>query len=130
MAHKGRAVLLLGASGSGKSSLSLQLMALGAELVSDDRVVMSLVDGTLIAQAPAAISGLIEARGVGLLRAHPHGPAPVYLAVDLDREENDRLPQVREFRLLGHAVPLLGRVSYPHFPAAILQMLASGRHTP
>ena len=63
------AVLLVGPSGSGKSALALELMALGAELVADDRTVLSLHDTGLIASCPASIRGRIDARGVGLLAA-------------------------------------------------------------
>ena len=36
VARAGRAVLILGASGTGKSALALQMIALGARLVADD----------------------------------------------------------------------------------------------
>ena len=52
-----RAVLLRGASGCGKSALALQLMALGATLVADDRVILRLRDGALAASCPASIRG-------------------------------------------------------------------------
>ena len=62
----GDAVLILGKSGAGKSALALTLMAYGAQLVADDRVVLRPVDGRIIASAPDTIAGLIEARGVGI----------------------------------------------------------------
>ena len=118
-----RAVLILGASGSGKSALGLQLMAHGAELVADDRTELRAEGGRVIARAPAAIAGLIEARGMGILRAEPRGQAAVALVVDLDRVEGDRMPQVRKTPLLGIDLPLFHRINGPHFPAAILQYL-------
>jgi len=130
VAHKGRAVLILGRSGSGKSALALQLMALGATLVADDRTVVSRQGERLMASTPEHIKGLIEARGVGILKAEAAGPTPVALAVDLETVETARLPEARETEILGQSVPLLGAVSAPHFPAAILQMLACGRHSP
>ena len=131
VALDGRAALIMGASGQGKSTLALQLMALGAELVADDRTILSL-DATAIppclqADAPPPLRGMIEARGVGLLQARAVGPCAVHLVVDLDRTETARLPDMRRIDLLGQALPLVLRVDGPSFPAAILQYLKAGR---
>jgi HPr kinase/phosphorylase len=131
VALDGRAVLILGASGQGKSTLALQLMALGAGLVADDRTVLSL-DATamppcLQADAPPPLRGMIEARGIGLLQAKAVGPCAVHLVVDLDRTETARLPDMRQISLLGQALPVFHRVDSPSFPAAILQYLKAGR---
>ncbi|TCP40527.1 HPr kinase/phosphorylase [Rhodovulum marinum] len=127
VAADGRAVLILGGSGAGKSALALQLIALGARLVADDRTILSAGAGGLMARAPDAIRGRIEARFVGLLAAPVQAEAPVALAVDLDRPETERLPPRREARFLERAVPLLHRVDQPYFPAAILLHLTHGR---
>lgn len=123
----GRGVLILGPSGSGKSGLALQLMALGCDLVSDDRTAVAARDGVLVATAPEAIRGRIEARGVGLLAAEPARVARIVLAVDLGHLEADRLPPWRLHTVLGVELPLLHRVESAHFPAAILQYLKAGR---
>ena len=123
----GRAVLIMGASGSGKSGLALALMGLGCGLVADDRVVIRGGGEAPVADAPGPIRGVIEARGIGLLNAGPAGPARVVLAVDLDRTETARMPQARNFDLAGHPIPLLLRVDGPHFPYAVLQYLKAGR---
>lgn len=127
VAAGGRAVLILGRSGAGKSALALQLIALGARLVADDRTILEARPGALVASAPAPIRGLVEARFVGLLHADPLAEAPVGLAVDLDIAETDRLPPRREARFLERAVPLLRRVDQPYFAAAILIHLTHGR---
>ena len=127
VAWQGRAVLLRGASGSGKSGLALTLMALGCDLVADDRVALSRQADRVIADAPPAIRGLIEARGIGLLNAVAVGPVPVHLVVDMGTPETDRLPRLRETRLLGLCVPLLWSVDAPHFAAGLLQILKAGR---
>ena len=57
VAFRGRGVVILGASGSGKSALALELMALGAGLVADDRTLVEVQDGALVASCPPAISG-------------------------------------------------------------------------
>lgn len=97
-------LLLRGASGAGKSALTLQLIADWrargdfARLVGDDRVALDARGGRLIARPHPAIRGLIEARGLGLLRL-PYEPACVVSAViDLVAEEGDarRLPEEAE----------------------------------
>ena len=129
VAVDGRGLLITGASGRGKSGLALQLMALGAALVADDRVTLWLEDTQVMADAPAPISGLIEARGVGLLHATPAGPVPVVLVVSLDQVETERLPPTRDTAVLGQSVTLLHKVDSPHFPAAVLQYLRAGRRS-
>jgi len=121
------AVLICGAAGRGKSALALQLMALGLVLVADDRTILQMERGRVMATCPAAISGLIEARGVGILSASPRAAAWVGLAVDLDQTETERLPPLRRIRLLGQDLPLLWQVPQAHFPAAIVQWLKAGR---
>lgn len=123
----GRGVLILGPSGSGKSGLALQLMALGCDLVSDDRTAVVLRDGAAIASAPAPIAGRIEARGIGLLAARAEPAARLAVVVDLSHLESERLPPWRTHSLLGVELPLLHRVESTHFPAAILQYLKAGR---
>jgi HPr kinase/phosphorylase len=128
VAVEGRGVLITGPSGSGKSSLALELIGMGASLVADDGVLLSRgPEGRVIARAPAAIRGLIEARGVGLLRARAADDVPLALVVDLSQVESDRLPPERTTTLLGTELPLLHKVESPHFPAAIRQYLAAGR---
>ena len=60
----GAGVLVLGPAGSGKSDLVLRLLDRGFDLVADDRV--EIEHG--MARAPASLAGLIEVRGLGLLR--------------------------------------------------------------
>lgn len=127
VAHAGRGVLILGAAGRGKSALALQLMAFGCDLVSDDRTAVAAEGKRLVAAAPARIRGLIEARGVGILAADALAAARLALVVDLDRDEEERLPPPRRHRILGVDLPLLHRVESAHFPAAILQYLKAGR---
>tara|TARA_R110002051_G_scaffold20631_3_gene55969 strand:- start:5349 stop:5783 length:435 start_codon:yes stop_codon:yes gene_type:complete len=121
------AVLILGESGAGKSALALTLMAYGAQLVADDRVVLRVENSQIVASAPATISGLIEARGVGILNAEFLISAPLSLIVDLDEMEQDRLPTQRHMTVAGHDLPLLRRVDGLHFAPAILQFLRAGR---
>ena len=127
VAYRGRALLIMGTSGAGKSALALELMSRGAELVSDDQTLLRAAPEGLMADAPEAIKGRIEARGVGILNADATGPRPLALAVDLDQDETARLPEFYTFTRLGVTIPLLYRVPYPHFIPALLQFLAAGR---
>ena len=129
VALAGRGLLIAGASGRGKSSLALRMMALGATLVADDRVALRRCGDAVLASAPPAISGLVEARGLGLLHAVPSGPVPVFALLDLDRDETDRLPPARHRDLLERPVTLLFRVDAPHFDAALVQFLKTGQRT-
>lgn len=127
VALDGRAVLITGASGSGKSALALGLIARGAGLIADDRTILTRRGPDLIASCPEPIRGLIEARGVGLLNAAPHPPAPVCLVVDLDRSETERLPPAREVTILSISLPLINKVESSHFIDAVLLYLRQGR---
>lgn len=126
----GRGVLIRGASGSGKSVLALELMARGAELVADDQSAVSRVGNCLFAKAPNAIAGLIEARGVGILRADHVAWAQLNVIVNLDHLATDRLPRHQKAELLGCALPVLHRVDSPHFAAALIQYLKCGAIDP
>lgn len=128
VALEGAAVCILGASGTGKSALALQLMAMGAGLVSDDRCRVWRDGGDLLVDAPDPIRGRIEARGVGILNASAVGPAPIALWVDLDRAEDHRLPPDREKVCLGVSRPILHNIQAQYFAAAILLYLKAGRN--
>lgn len=108
VAIDGRAVLIGGFSGKGKSDLALRLIDRGARLVSDDYTIVRRISGRLVATAPATIAGKIEVRGVGLLDLPHDEDVPVGLLVDLDLD-TERLPEVGETRMLaGTEVPVIG----------------------
>lgn len=130
VAVAGRALLILGPSGSGKSALALALIGLGAGLVADDRTVLARRGGALVASCPPRLSGLIEARGLGLLRCPAHPPCPVALVADLSLTETERLPPPRGIVLLDVALPVVHKVDSPHFPAGLRLYLEHGRYQP
>ena len=126
----GSGVLIVGASGRGKSALALNLIALGAYLVGDDRVRLRREGDRIVMRPHEALQGLIEARGIGLLRAATRPSAPLDLIVDLDTPETERLPPKRRRRLLDLEIDLLHGVDTSCFPSAILQYLVWGRVDP
>ena len=75
----GDGVLLIGPPGAGKSDLLLRLLARGFDLVADDRV--DIVDG--IARPAPALAGLLEVRGLGIVRLPHVASARLALAVVL-----------------------------------------------
>lgn len=127
VAAGGRALLILGPSGAGKSALALRMLALGASLIADDRTEVTPGPAGLMARCPAPIRGLIEARGIGILRAPSIEQAPVVLAVDLGQVEDQRLPPRRHLTILGCQIDLVLHVRNDHFPAALMLYLREGR---
>jgi HPr kinase/phosphorylase len=119
-------VLIRGASGRGKSSLALELMGYGATLVSDDQTVLARKNDYVFASAPPPIAGLIEARGLGVLRADYVDGARVVMVMDLDHETSDRIPEPRNVTILGCAVPLFYKPVGLHSAAGIIQYLRMG----
>ncbi|MFN7269838.1 MAG: HPr kinase/phosphorylase [Cereibacter sp.] len=128
VALEGRGLLILGPSGSGKSSLALQMIGLGAALVADDQVDVTCAGDALVAAAPPALAGLIEARGVGLLRAGPVASVPLHLAVDLGQPASPRLPDRHGIVLLEKRIALVEGPLSAHLPVALLLYLRGGRH--
>ncbi|MDR3448639.1 MAG: HPr kinase/phosphatase C-terminal domain-containing protein [Alphaproteobacteria bacterium] len=83
VAFQGKAVLLAGPSGVGKSDLALRLIDAGAQLVADDQVLLHREENLLHASPPLAIAGLMEIRAVGLMQMPYIMDIPVALYVEL-----------------------------------------------
>lgn len=109
-----RAVLVRGPSGAGKSRLVLAVLhaaAAGrlafARLVADDRVHVEAVNGRVIARPPAALAGLLEVRGIGIVRLPFEAAAAVSLVVDLGVAGAPRLPDPGRTEVAGVTLPRL-----------------------
>jgi serine kinase of HPr protein (carbohydrate metabolism regulator) len=107
VALDGRAVVISGPSGSGKSDLALRLLDRGFKLVSDDQTQFRMDEGKLIASAPPPIRGKLEIRGIGIVDMEMVDDVPVALFVELT-SDMQRLPDdSRERLILDVKVPLV-----------------------
>ena len=125
VAYGGRALLIVGASGAGKSELALSLMAFGAELVADDMTWLHRATTALLASAPETIAGQIEARGLGVLRAVAAPPTEVSWAVHLCETPPPRLGTRSEVTLLGRALPFWKVQPHAALAAQLVQLMKS-----
>jgi serine kinase of HPr protein (carbohydrate metabolism regulator) len=112
VAIDGRAVLIEGRPGSGKSDLALRLIDRGARLVSDDYTVLIRERGRLLAQPPATIAGRIEVRGLGIVDMPHDEGVPVAMIVTL-ADAVERMPAERvERRVAGVTLPEVAVVAF------------------
>ena len=88
VARDGAAVLIVGPPGAGKSDLALRLLGRGFVLVADDQV--EIHEGR--ARPPAALAGLLEVRGLGIIRLGYASDIQLKVVIALT-EQVDRLPE-------------------------------------
>lgn len=119
VAIDGRAILLRGPSGAGKSDLAFRLIDGGARLVADDQAELRRAAEHVLISAPTAIAGLIEVRGIGILRVDALEEAPLAICVDLVSPlEVERLPKSRFEEVLGLKVPSIALWAFEASAAA------------
>jgi len=108
LAFNGSGVLLRGPPGSGKSDLALRALSDGARLVADDQVVLTRKGSKLVASAPSSLQGLIEIRGLGIMRVEADAESELALVVDLtDKGVIERIPEPARCDLMGIELPCL-----------------------
>jgi HPr kinase/phosphorylase len=129
-----RAVLIRGPSGCGKSRLALDLIESGrrgtllfSRLVADDRVHLDQANGRLLARPAAPLAGLIEVRGIGLLRLSHEPCAAVGWVVDLAAADAGRLPDAsrRRTEIYGIELPRLAVAAGVEPLPAVLTFITS-----
>jgi HPr kinase/phosphorylase len=115
-----RAVLILGPSASGKSSLALDLLQAAdagrlafARLVADDRAHLQAAGGRLLVRPAPALAGLLEVRGLGIRKIEAEPVAVVGWVVDLAAADALRLPQpeATQATIAGVSLPRLAVAS-------------------
>ena len=127
----GQGVLILGPSGSGKSSLSLKLIGLGGQLVSDDKTILKRKKKSILASCPLPIRGQIEARGIGVLQMTTIEVVKLSFVIDLEHQTNKRLPAFKNYSVLGINLRLIYHSPIDAFPEAIYHLaLNSGLYKP
>jgi len=114
-----QAILIRGASGTGKSRLALELMLAGrsgvipvTKLVGDDRVRLDARDGRVWVSGVPELEGMLEIRGLGIRRCDFTARAEVTLVVDLAASDAERLPPPERLRTLISGMEL------PRIPVA------------
>lgn len=124
-------VLITGKSGAGKSSLCAELISRGAWLIADDQVELEGRDGRLFAHPPAALKGLIELYGIGVVECPALAeslPCPIAFEVRLSGQSPpDRLPEPQISCYEGCELPcftLSGGVASVSLVAAKITLLA------
>ena len=99
--------MLRGAPGSGKSDLALRLIEDGAGLVADDYTEVFKDGDELVGRAPDTIEGLLELRGIGIVRMPFAGDAAISAPFDLmPLSDIDRLPDRESETVQGVELPL------------------------
>lgn len=106
VAIDGRAVLMLGKPGSGKSSLALALIDRGAQLIGDDGVTLNADANKVIASPPPNIAGKLEVRNIGLVEM-PTTSAPLCLVLELVEEAPRFAEEALAREILGLAIPAI-----------------------
>jgi serine kinase of HPr protein (carbohydrate metabolism regulator) len=123
VAIEGGAILLRGPPGAGKSDLALRLIEDGARLIADDQTLLRRADNHVLVRAPAEVAGLIEVRGVGILRVDYLDEAPLALIVDLvPPTEVERIPDDRFEVVLGLPIRAIALAPFEASAAAKLRL--------
>ena len=105
-----KGILILGQSGSGKSDLSLRLIQeYDALLVADDRVDLNVSHETIVASSPQPLVGMLEVRGIGILKPPHVDRTSLDIVVELvsDPKKVDRLPHEEYWGFGGIKLPLI-----------------------
>jgi HPr kinase/phosphorylase len=125
----GKGVLLIGASGSGKSDLALRLIDRGAVLVSDDRVLIERLNGQAILHTAPNIADMIEIRGVGIVPMPSVTGIALALVVQLSADVPRFVDALSAYDIVGLSFPCIAVAAF-EASAAIKVELAQSRADP
>lgn len=124
MAVDGQGLLILGPSGSGKSSLAAQMIAFGAHLVSDDLTVLARNARGVICKRPELGPQAMELPGLGIIPARGVDAAPLTCCLLLQSARAERLPQPEQIEIFGIAVPVHRAVYAADLGAKMMVLMA------
>jgi serine kinase of HPr protein (carbohydrate metabolism regulator) len=106
-------VVIEGPSGSGKTSLALTIIEKFqnqnqfAALVADDQCLIEIANGRLIATCPPVLAGLVERRGIGVVKTKNLTSVVIDCVVRLvNQTEMERLPEAKSVILFGVELPV------------------------
>ena len=125
---QGKGILIQGPSGSGKSDLALRLIEAGAVLVADDRCDVTVgASGEILASAPKKLKGLLEVRGLGLVKMPFEQATEVNLVVELasDSHQIERMPNPSHFSILERQLPSIKIWPFACSAIAIIKLALS-----
>ena len=103
----GSGVLIIGRSGSGKSSLAINLLALGSKLVADDQCELVKKNNSFRIFKPASLPNSIEIRGIGLVSVPMIVETSLDWVVNMDEAETERMPALRFTEIDGYKIPTI-----------------------
>jgi serine kinase of HPr protein (carbohydrate metabolism regulator) len=107
-------VLIEGPSGSGKTSLALAAIehmsnkGLFAALVADDQCLIETANNRVIASCPLPLTGLVEMRGLGIVK-HPNITSSVIMDIVIRMVEHnqiERMPEPETTTIAGLHLPV------------------------
>ncbi len=129
IANKG--ILIVGAAGSGKSSLAFELLHHHHQLIADDCIEFQQQDGLIVGHCPPLLSGLLHQREIGLINVPKlfghaaiitHHPVDYVVYLDPESRPHARLqPELGHYTILDHTFPQL--TLNPHNPAQLSHRL-------
>ena len=107
ISYQKHAILIQGPSGTGKTSLALQLIERGAHFIGDDIVEVFIKNKQLYCKSEEKLKGVVEVRGLGLVAGlKVSKPAPVLCVIRLHFEQVERLPKSKNVLLLDKKIPV------------------------
>ena len=110
VAIDGYGLMIEGASGAGKSSLAIEMIALGARLIADDQTVISkpvIENSTPLLSAPKSLRGLIEIRQIGLVKYSSKESAPLIGIIKLHDITSSRMPDPSYEEIYSTLIPVI-----------------------
>ena len=107
VSYKKHAILIQGLAGIGKTSLALQLIERGANLIGDDVVEIFIKNNKLYCKSKAKLKGIVEVRGLGLVGGlKVEKSAPVLCVIRLHKKNVERCPKTKTISYLNKKIPV------------------------